>query len=199
MCPCWSRWPNGWATRLYYAFEGAPPPPRTAASHASIYPYGPFQAGDGGTVMLGLQNEREWKAFCELVLKDAGLATDARFDSNARRNEHREALKAIILATFARMNTAEVLARLDEAQIANARMNSMAERLGASAAQGARALAQVGSPAGDIPALLPPGRNNSFDYRMDAIPAVGQHTETILRELGQGDETIAQLRAAGAI
>ncbi|MFZ2389747.1 MAG: CaiB/BaiF CoA-transferase family protein [Polaromonas sp.] len=184
---------------LYYAFEGAPPPPRTAASHASIYPYGPFQAGDGGTVMLGLQNEREWKAFCELVLKDAGLATDARFDSNAKRNEHREALKAIILATFARMNTAEVLARLDEAQIANARMNSMAEVWAHPQLKARERWQSVGSPAGAIPALLPPGRNNCFDYRMDAIPAVGQHTETILRELGQGDETIAQLRAAGAI
>lgn len=184
---------------LYYAFEGAPPPPRTAASHASIYPYGPFQAGDGGTVMLGLQNEREWKAFCELVLKDAGLATDARFDSNAKRNEHREALKAIILATFARLNTAEVLARLDEAQIANARMNSMAEVWAHPQLKARERWQSVGSPAGAIPALLPPGRNNCFDYRMDAIPAVGQHTETILRELGQGDEAIAQLRAAGAI
>src|SRR5450759_1780281 len=95
---------------MYYAFDGAPPPPRSAASHASIYPYGPFQAGDGGTVMLGLQNEREWKAFCELVLQDAALATDARFDSNARRNEHREALKAIILDSFGRDTTEQVVA-----------------------------------------------------------------------------------------
>ena len=85
---------------LYYAFEGATPPPRTAASHASIYPYGPFQAGDGGTVMLGLQNEREWKQFCDVVLQDPKLAADARFDSNARRSESRDALKAIILAAF---------------------------------------------------------------------------------------------------
>ena len=111
---------------LYYAFEGAPPPPRSAAAHASIYPYGPFQAGDGGTVMLGLQNEREWKQFCELALQDAALAVDPRFDSNARRNEHREALKAIILETFAKLSTEQVLARLDQAQIANARMNDMA-------------------------------------------------------------------------
>lgn len=75
---------------MYYAFDGAPPPPRTGASHASIYPYGPFEAGDGGTVMLGLQNEREWKLFCEQVLLQPALATDARFDSNARRNANRE-------------------------------------------------------------------------------------------------------------
>lgn len=184
---------------LYYAFEGAPPPPRTAASHASIYPYGPFQAGDGGTVMLGLQNEREWKLFCEVVLRDAGLATDPRFDSNARRNEHREALKAIILSTFARLSTAQVVERLDQAQIANARMNSMAEVWAHPQLQARERWQTVGSPAGDIPALLPPGRNNNFDYRMDPIPAVGQHTEAILRELGQGDEAIAALQRAFAI
>ncbi|MEP6587480.1 MAG: CaiB/BaiF CoA-transferase family protein [Polaromonas sp.] len=184
---------------LYYAFEGAPPPPRTAASHASIYPYGPFQAGDGGTLMLGLQNEREWKLFCEVVLQDAGLAGDARFDCNAKRNENREALKALILATFASLNTAEVVARLDQAQIANARMNSMAEVWAHPQLKARERWQTVGSPAGQIPALLPPGRNNAFDYRMDAIPAVGQHTEAILRELGQGDEAIARLRAAGAI
>ena len=184
---------------LYYAFDGAPPPPRTAAAHASIYPYGPFQAGDGGTVMLGLQNEREWKLFCEGVLEDPALATDPRFDSNARRNENRVPLKAIILASFAALDTAQVVARLDQAQIANARMNSMAEVWAHPQLKARGRWQSVASPAGDIPALLPPGRNNSFDYRMDAIPAVGQHTEAILRELGHGDETIARMRTASAI
>ena len=184
---------------MYYAFDGAPPPPRTAASHASIYPYGPFAAGDGGAVMLGLQNEREWKGFCELVLEDAGLAADPRFDSNARRNENRAALKAIILDVFGKLSTEQVVQRLDAAQIANARMNDMAG-LWAHPQLAARGRWKaVGSPAGSIPALLPPGRSNAFDYRMDAVPAVGQHTEAILRELGQGDAQIAALRAAGAI
>ncbi|HSV53150.1 MAG TPA: CaiB/BaiF CoA-transferase family protein [Burkholderiaceae bacterium] len=184
---------------LYYAFEGAPPPPRTAASHASIYPYGPFQAGDGGTVMLGLQNEREWRVFCEVVLKAPALAADPRFDSNAQRNANREALKAIILTTFGALTTAQVVDRLDEAQIANARMNSMAQVWAHPQLQARARWTPVGSPAGAIPALLPPGRNNSFDYRMDAVPAVGEHTEAILRELGQGDEAIAALRAAHAV
>ncbi len=184
---------------LYYAYEGATPPPRTAASHASIYPYGPFQAGDGGTVMLGLQNEREWKQFCDVVLQDDALATDARFDSNARRNEGRNALKAIILAAFSQLSTAQVVERLDEAQIANARMNSMADLWAHPQLAARQRWQNVGSPAGDIPALLPPGRNSSFDYRMDAVPAVGQHTEAILRELGRGDAEIAALQATGAI
>jgi itaconate CoA-transferase len=184
---------------MYYAFEGAPPPPRTAAAHASIYPYGPFTAGDGGIVMLGLQNEREWKVFCAVVLDDAALASDPRFDSNARRNEHREALKAIILAAFGQHTAEQVVARLDQAQIANARMNDMAGLWAHPQLQARQRWQTVSTPAGDIPALLPPGRNNTFDYRMDPVPAVGQHTEAILRELGQDDEAIAALRATGAI
>ena len=184
---------------LYYAFDGAPPPPRTAAAHASIYPYGPFAAGDGATVMLGLQNEREWKAFCEVVLQDAALAMDPRFDSNARRNAHREALKALILDLFSKLTAEQVVARLDEAQIANARMNDMAGLWAHPQLKARQRWHTVGSPAGDIPAMLPPGRNNAFDYRMDPVPAVGQHTEAILRELGQTEAEVAALRASGAI
>jgi crotonobetainyl-CoA:carnitine CoA-transferase CaiB-like acyl-CoA transferase len=160
---------------------------------------GPFQAGDGKTVMLGLQNEREWVVFCKGVLQQPELATDPRFDSNARRNEHREALKAIILAAFSGMSIAEVTTRLDEAQIANARMNSMAELWAHPQLKARDRWRQVASPVGDIPALLPPGRINSFDYRMDPIPAVGQHTHAILRELGQGDDAVAALQQTNAI
>ena len=184
---------------LYYAFDGAAPPPRCGASHASIYPYGPFRAGDGASVMLGLQNEREWKQFCEVVLQDAALAVDARFASNGRRNENRMALEVIILEEFAKLRAEQVVARLEQAQIANARMNDMAGVWAHPQLQARQRWQTVGSPAGDIPALLPPGRSNAFDYRMDPVPAVGEHTEAILRELGQDDAAIATLRAAGAI
>ncbi|MBX3658081.1 MAG: CoA transferase [Ramlibacter sp.] len=184
---------------LYYAYEGATPPPRSAASHATIYPYGPFAAGDGGTVMLGLQNEREWKIFCEKVLLQPALATDARFDANARRNAHRGELKALILQVFGDMTAAQVVQRLDDAGIANARMNSMAEVWAHPQLQARGRLRQVASPAGDIAALLPPGANSSFDYRMDAVPAIGEHTEAILRELGRDAGAIAALREARAI
>ncbi len=184
---------------LYYAFEGAPPPPRTAASHASIYPYGPFAAGDGGTIMLGLQNEREWKVFCAVVLKNAALAADPRFDTNAKRNDNRAELKALILAEFAPLSTAQVIERLDEAQIANARMNDMAGVWAHPQLQARERWQTVGSPAGEIPALLPPGRNNRFDYRMDPIPKVGEHTESILRSLGRSEADIAALHADHSI
>ncbi|MBB3636952.1 CaiB/BaiF CoA transferase family protein [Variovorax atrisoli] len=184
---------------MYYAYDGAPPPPRSAASHATIYPYGPFPAGDGGTVMLGLQNEREWRTFCEKVLLQTALATDPRFDSNARRNENREMLRAIILETFGALTTAQVLERLDAAQIANARMNDMAGLWAHPQLQARERWRQVGSPAGDIPALLPAGRQSAFDYRMDPIPAVGEHTDAILRSLGRSEADIAALREAGAV
>ena len=184
---------------MYYASEGASPPPRTAAAHASIYPYGPFAVGDGSTIMLGLQNEREWKAFCEQVLHHPALATDPRFDSNARRNEEREALEAIILQCFAGLNAEQVSARLDAAQIANARMNDMAGLRAHPQLQARARWRTVGTPAGDISALLPPGRNAAFDYRMDPVPAVGQHTDAILRQLGRSESDIAALRAAGVV
>ncbi len=184
---------------VYYAFEGASPPLRTAASHATIYPYGPFQAGDGGTVMLGLQNEREWKVFCEVVLQDAALASDPRFESNARRHENRKLLEPIILGIFAALDTDGVVARLDKAQIANARMNDMDGVWAHPQLKARQRWQSVATPAGDIPALLPPGRNNAFDYRMDPIPAVGEHTERILQSLGRSAGQIAAMRSAKAI
>ena len=184
---------------MYYAFEGQTPPARSGASHAAIYPYGPFQAGDGNAIVLGLQNEREWKLFCETVMQDTALATDPRFDSNARRHENRAELKAIIDACFAKLTTAEVCERLDQAPIANARMNDM-DGLWAHPQLAARERWQtVGSPAGDIPALLPPGKNSAFTYRMDPIPKLGAHTEAILISLGHSAEDIANLRAKKAI
>src|SRR6476661_6070915 len=114
----WTSYP------LYYAFDGAPPPPRTGASHATIYPYGPFPAGDGTTVMLGLQNEREWVNFCDKVLEQPELATDPRFTANYKRVAERDALRRIIVEAFLPLTGAQVVERLELAQIANARVNT---------------------------------------------------------------------------
>jgi itaconate CoA-transferase len=176
---------------LYYAFAGADPPPRMGAAHATIFPYGPFLAGDGRTVMLGLQNEREWQAFCGTVLEEPGLATDARFASNALRNANREALRAIILELFSRLTSAEVRARLDRAQIANADVNTMHDVWGHPQLAARDRWARVQSPAGELPALKPPAANDQFDYRLDAIPGVGEHNAAILRELGFDESAIA--------
>jgi itaconate CoA-transferase len=184
---------------LYYAFDGASPPPRAGAAHATIYPYGPFPAGDGHTVMLGLQNEREWAAFCQRVLLKPDLAVDERFSSNSRRTSNRDALRSLIVETFAAMTADQVIQRLEEAQIANARVNDMHDVWQHPQLKARGRWTQVSTPGGPIPALLPPGKTNAYEPRMDAVPGLGQHTDAILGELGWTQDSIAGLRQAGAI
>jgi len=184
---------------LYYAYKGAEPPPRNGASHATIYPYGPFKAGDGKTVMLGLQNEREWAQFCETVLENPELAVDERFDRNFKRNEKRAELLAIIDACFSKLSSEQLIARLEKAQIANAHLNDMAGLWKHEQLKARNRWTEVDTPNGSISALLPPGLNDSYDYRMDPIPAVGQHTDSILKELGISESEIVSMRASGAI
>jgi itaconate CoA-transferase len=184
---------------MYYAFDGAAPPPRAGASHATIYPYGPFATGDGKTVMLGLQNEREWQMFCEKVLQQPALAKDERFDANAKRSAARPALQQIIETAFAKLTAEQVIARLEEAQIANAQVNTLADVWAHPQLAARQRWVEVDSPAGLVPALLPPGAPDAAHARMDAIPALGQHTESILRELGLSAQDMAQLQASSAI
>ena len=184
---------------MYYAFEGAAPPRRTGASHATIYPYGPFPAGDGKIVMLGLQNEREWTGFCATVLMRPELATDERFANNSKRSAAREALRALIVETFSGMTAEQVVDRLEKAQIANAQVNDMAGLWSHPQLKARGRWREVGSPAGPLPTLLPPGSWDDGDPRLDAVPALGQHTDAILTELGVDTATIAALRAAEAI
>jgi itaconate CoA-transferase len=184
---------------LYYAFDGAPPPPRAGAAHATIFPYGPFTAGDGKTVMLGLQNEREWQVFCAQVLELPELASDARFSSNSRRTQARDELRALIDARFARLSSEQLIARLDAAQIANARMNDMHDVWEHPQLKARGRWTEVDTPCGPIPALLPPGQVDSFTPRMDAVPALGEHSDAILLELGWDEAAIERLRAVGAV
>ena len=184
---------------LYYAFDGAAPPPRAGAAHATIYPYGPFPAGDGRTVMLGLQNEREWGAFCRLVLEQPALAADPRFVSNTARTAAREALRAIIVEVFATLAAADVEARLDKAQIANARVNTMADVWAHPQLAARKRWVDVATPSGPVPALLPPAAHDGADARMDAVPALGANTEALLAEIGLDATAVERLRRDGAI
>ncbi len=184
---------------MYYAFDGAPPPPRAGASHATIYPYGPFTAGDGRTVMLGLQNEREWQAFCAKVLKRPELAADERFDANAKRVANKPALQALIDEAFAALSAEQVVTRLEEAQIANANVNTMADVWAHAQLKARERWVSVETPGGAMPALRPPGMPAEFDARMDPVPALGAHADAILQELGYADTDIARLRADAAI
>jgi itaconate CoA-transferase len=184
---------------LYYAFDGAEPPPRAGAAHATIYPYGPFPTGDARIVMLGLQNEREWQVFCAKVLMQPALAVDPRFDSNARRTAGRDELKRLIVAAFASLTAEEVVKRLDDAQIANARVNTMVDVWEHPQLEARKRWVDVSTPAGPVPALMPPGVPDAAHARMDAVPSLGQHTKALLAELGFGEADIARLEKEKAI
>jgi itaconate CoA-transferase len=181
---------------LYYAFDGAAPQPRAGAAHATIYPYGPFRAGDGKAIMLGLQNEREWAIFCDRVLARPDLIADPRFSTNSRRSDARAELTAIVTQVFSQLTSEQVLDRLDRAPIANARVNDMHDVWAHPQLKARNRWVEIDTSIGSVPALLPPGMTAA---RMDPVPSLGEHTETILHELGYNEEAIARLRTEGAI
>jgi itaconate CoA-transferase len=184
---------------LYYASDGAAPPARTGAMHATIYPYGPFQAGDGKTVMIAIQNEREWALFCDKVLGAPELECDPRFDSNAKRSSNRQQLEPILHLRLAQLSSAELIALLDAASIANACVNTV-EGLREHPQLRARGRwSEVASPAGTLPALLLPPLTDAYVPAMGSIPALGEHTDGVLAWLGYGAPEIAALRADSLI
>ena len=184
---------------MYYACDGGAPPVRAGAAHASIYPYGPFPVGGGSTIMLGLQNEREWRVFCAQVLRQAELAEDPRFLSNSLRTANRDDLRALIVAAFADLSIEQVTQRLEDAQIANARVNDMAGVWAHPQLQARARWSKVDSPAGELPALLPPASSNAFSPRMEAVPAVGQNTDAVLASLGYAPDQVAKFHASEVV
>ena len=183
----------------YYAMYTGAPPERSGAAHPAIAPYGPYTAGDGKVVFIGLQNEREWARFCADVLVLPQLLTDPRFTSNSLRVEHRHALDAFIAQAFSQHSAADVIARLDAAQIANARMNTVNEFLEHPQLAARDRWRDVDSPAGAIRALLPPFGFSDAEPRMGRIPAIGEHSDAILAELGFDTATIAAWRRSGIV
>jgi itaconate CoA-transferase len=183
----------------YYAMYTGTPPERSGASHSTIAPYGPYAAGDGKVVFIGLQNEREWERFCIEVLERPDLPGDARFASNAGRVAHRADLDALITRAFSGRSAADVIARLERAQIANARMNTVGEFLDHPQLAARDRWREVDSPAGPIRALVPPFGIEGVQPQMGKIPALGEHTNAILRELEIDVATISEWREAGIV
>jgi crotonobetainyl-CoA:carnitine CoA-transferase CaiB-like acyl-CoA transferase len=165
---------------LYYAFDGAPQPPRTGAAHATIYPYGPFETADG-VVLFGIQNEREWTSFCDNVLRMPTLAANPLFATNSARSTNRVALAETITAVLGKQPTTVVVAALDSARIANAAVNQMADLWSHRQLAARQRWREVQTQAGSVPALLPPGQT---DARMDPVPSPGEHTAHVLAEIG---------------
>lgn len=184
---------------MYYAFDGAPPPPRAGAAHATIYPYGPFPVGDGTEVMLGLQNEREWAAFCKTVLEQPELANDKRFSSNTLRVANKEALRVLIVTAFASLSREQVIERLEQASIANAGVNTMSDVWAHPQLAQRQRWREVDSAVGPLPALIPPATSSAFQARMGRIPALGENSSAILAELGYTAEQIEAYARQGII
>ena len=193
---------------LYYAYEGQSPPERSGSDHASIYPYGIFTAGDGKSLLLGIQNEREWKAYCTEILdpqltahpsKKVGVpsmppvAEDPRFAGNAARSRNRGALRELIQLAFEYLDSGTVTARLDAAGIAWANVNDMAAVWDHPQLKALERFIEVDSPGGLITALKPPGNNSSYEPEIGPVPAVGEQTDNILRDLGYTDDEVRNL------
>jgi itaconate CoA-transferase len=183
----------------YFTGYGGSAPPRSGAHHATIVPYGPFRAGDGDTVFLSVQNEREFARFCEQVLQNPGLRGDPRFASAPARQKNRDAMHREVDKAFSNLDSGEVLARLEAADIAHARLNSMEEFWRHPQLEARGRWRSVGSPAGDLAMLKPPFNLDGMEPRMDPIPALGEHTEAVLRELGYSEAQVERLRRDGAI
>jgi crotonobetainyl-CoA:carnitine CoA-transferase CaiB-like acyl-CoA transferase len=183
----------------YFAAYGGAAPPRSGAHHATIVPYGPFRAGDGGTVFISVQNEREFARFCEIVLRKTALATDPRFSKGPARLQNRESMQREIDGVFSALKTSEILARLDAADIANARLNSVQEFWDHPQLKARSRWTEVGSAGGSIAALRPPFNIEGMEARMDAVPQVGEHTRAILEELGYSAAEIGRLEREKAI
>ena len=183
----------------YFTLYGGKEPRRSGARHASIAPYGPFRCGDGEIIFLGIQNEREWERFCEVVMRRPGMATDELFDNNPRRVENREVLEEEISAVLGDLSSQEAIARLEKASVANARLRTVRDFLEHPQLRARDRWREVGSPAGSLHALRPPVVMNEAEPLMAPIPEVGEHTDRILTELGYDEEAVARLRQEEAV
>jgi itaconate CoA-transferase len=183
---------------MYYTMGGTAPA-RTGASHATIAPYGPYRLRDGQEVIFGVQSNREWDTFCTKVLERPELATDARFQNNHQRVRHLTEMNREIEAVFTALPPGDVLERLETAQIANARLNTVQQFIEHPQLRGRDAWRTVASAGGDIPALVPPVRMEGVEPRMDGVPSVGQHRDTILAELGFDPATIERWKQDGVV
>lgn len=184
---------------LYYAYDGAEPPARSATDHASIYPYGAFSTGDDRAIMLGLQNDREWEVFCRDVIEQESLAADDRFNTNSLRSQNREQLREIIQQVFAGLTEAQLSNKLNAAQIAYANINDMHGVWNHPQLKALHRLVQLETPEGPVSSFKPPGNNSSFKPALGPVPATGEHTREILQELGFDGSEIEEFYQQGVV
>jgi formyl-CoA transferase len=183
----------------YYTRHGGTQPPRLGTQHATIAPYGTYTAADGQEVLFSIQNEREWVALCAEFLGRPELVDDPRFATGSDRVAHREELNAVVAERFARSGSHEILKDLERIGIACAGVNDVAAFLDHPVLAARGRWSEVEVPGATVEALLPPADLAGLPARMDPVPAVGEHTDAILTELGRTAEEVAALRADGVV
>ncbi|QIX53858.1 CaiB/BaiF CoA-transferase family protein [Rhodococcus sp. DMU1] len=182
----------------YYTEYGGWQPDRVGAEHATIAPYGPFPTSDG-TILLSIQNEREWRTFCTDVLGDESLADDARFARNSARVTHRRECNEAIAQRLRRFTTEETLAMLDKAAIANGRLGTVSDFLAHPSLEGRDRWRRIDTPGGPVRALLPPATLSGVEAHLGPVPALGAHTNDILAHLGYAPDDIDAFRSDSII
>lgn len=173
----------------YYAHYGGSEPKRTGASHATIYPYGPFMCSDREVVFLGIQNEREWEKFSISIMENPKLIEDSKFSSNFARVENRETLRTIIENKTKKMTSVALIEKLEKNQIANARINNMNQFFEHKQLKSRNKWENIQTEKGLVKSLLPPVTMKGFKPVMNKVPALGEHNKKILKELfGDNDK-----------
>ena len=177
-----------WMMPPLYVWQGTGEEPRRCGvRHNMIVPYGAYACEDG-PVNFAIQNDREWRRFCEGVLRMPGLAEEERFRTNAARLRNRGELEGMVEEEFGKCTRAEVLGRLEEAGIASGVVNDVAGVAEHAQLRARGRWMTVDTSAGPIPALAPPHNLRHAPARMGAVPALGEHTREILAEIGMGEE-----------
>ena len=189
---------------LYYSLDGATQPTRSGTDHATIYPYGCFRTGSESSsgeseIMIGIQNQREWEKFCRIILDDDSLITAPAYTSNSNRSKNRDSLRIIIEEKLKKLETKEVIEALESCGIACAKANTLAELWQHPQLRALNRFIEVETEVGTLEALAPPGHSDSFDAAVSKVPSLGEHTRTILGELGYTDSEIEALAAARVI
>ena len=189
---------------LYYSLDGATQPTRSGTDHATIYPYGCFRTGSESSsgeseIMLGIQNEREWEKFCRIILDDDSLITAPAYTSNSNRSKNRDSLRIIIEDKLKKLKAEEVIEALESCGIACTKANTLAELWQHPQLRALNRFIEVETEVGTLEALAPPGHSDSFDAAVSKVPSLGEHTRTILGELGYTDSEIEALAAARVI
>ncbi|MGW1131791.1 CaiB/BaiF CoA transferase family protein [Streptomyces griseoluteus] len=183
---------------LHHTMHGGEPPARTGLAHAVIVPYDSYATADGGRVLLSVQNDREWRRLAELVLDRPELAHDPAYATNAARVAGRERTDALVAGALITLTADEALARLEAAGIACARIRDLAELADHPQLAARERWRRVGSPVGPLRALLPPiTLPGGAQTRLGDVPALGRHTDALLRAVGMTDGEIAALRRDG--